>query len=132
MAILIDEIQYFATSELSALIMAMHKMQQRQLPLVLIGAGLPILSGLAGESKSYAERLLSFPDVGPLGEADTAKAIAAKVRGMTIWAFWHRHIEAHAPESNFARDQIVTNSSHHPSLPVTLSPLGAGLGALSR
>jgi hypothetical protein len=74
-AILIDEIQYFDTSELSALIMAMHKMQQRQLPLVLIGAGLPILPGLAGESKSYAERLFGFPDVGPLSEHDSARAI---------------------------------------------------------
>jgi len=45
-AILIDEIQYFSLSELSALIMAMHRMQQRQLPLVLMGAGLPILPGL--------------------------------------------------------------------------------------
>ena len=42
---------------------------------MLIGAGLPILPGLAGESKSYAERLFSFPDVGPLSEADAAKAI---------------------------------------------------------
>jgi hypothetical protein len=74
-AILIDEIQYFSSSELSALIMAMHKMQQRQLPLVLIGAGLPILPGLAGESKSYAERLFNFPDIGPLPEPDTAKAL---------------------------------------------------------
>lgn len=74
-AILIDEIQYFTSSELSALIMAMHKMQQRQLPLVLIGAGLPILPGLAGESKSYAERLFSFPDVGPLAESDAARAL---------------------------------------------------------
>lgn len=74
-AILIDEIQYFTTHELSALIMAMHKMQQRQLPLVLVGAGLPILPGLAGESKSYAERLFSFPDIGPLPEADAARAI---------------------------------------------------------
>ena len=41
-AILIDEIQYLGARELSALIMAMHKMQQRQMPLVLIGAGLPI------------------------------------------------------------------------------------------
>src|SRR4030067_774888 len=41
-AILIDEIQYLAQEELSGLIMAMHKTQQRQLPLVLIGAGLPI------------------------------------------------------------------------------------------
>jgi hypothetical protein len=74
-AILIDEIQYFSSAELSALIMAMHKMQQRQLPLVLIGAGLPILPGLAGDSKSYAERLFSFPDIGPLPEPDAAKAL---------------------------------------------------------
>jgi hypothetical protein len=74
-AILVDEIQYFSSAELSALIMAMHKMQQRQLPLVLIGAGLPILPGLAGESKSYAERLFNFPDIGPLPELDTARAL---------------------------------------------------------
>jgi len=79
-AILIDEIQYFSTDELSALIMAMHKMQQRQLPLVLIGAGLPILPGLAGESKSYAERLFSFPEVGPLPEPDAFTAIQAPIR----------------------------------------------------
>lgn len=79
-AILIDEIQYFSPAELSALIMAMHKMQQRQLPLVLIGAGLPILPGLAGESKSYAERLFNFPDVGPLSEPDAAKALQDPVQ----------------------------------------------------
>lgn len=79
-AILIDEIQYFSSAELSALIMAMHKMQQRQLPLVLIGAGLPILPGLAGESKSYAERLFSFPDIGPLPEPDAIKALQDPVQ----------------------------------------------------
>ena len=79
-AILIDEIQYFSQQELSALIMAMHKMQQRQLPLALVSAGLPILPGLAGESKSYAERLFSFPQVGPLAEADAAKALQDPVR----------------------------------------------------
>ncbi len=79
-AILIDEIQYFSSYELSALIMAMHKMQQRQLPLVLVGAGLPILPGLAGESKSYAERLFSFPTVGALPQADAEKALRDPVR----------------------------------------------------
>ncbi|HQO35543.1 MAG TPA: ATP-binding protein, partial [bacterium] len=79
-AIFIDEIQYFDTLELSALIMAMHRMQQKQLPLVLLGAGLPILPGLAGESKSYAERLFHFPDVGPLSEADAVKALRDPVR----------------------------------------------------
>ncbi len=74
-AIFIDEIQYFSQKELGALIMAMHKVQQLQLPLVLLGAGLPILPGLAGESKSYAERLFSFPNIGALSQEDTAKAL---------------------------------------------------------
>lgn len=74
-ALFIDEVQYFKSEELGALIMAMHKIQQRQLPLLLLGAGLPILPGLAGESKSYAERLFSFPDIGALSEDDTAKAL---------------------------------------------------------
>lgn len=78
-AILIDEIQYFGERELSALIMAMHRMQQRQLPLVLIGAGLPILPRLAGESKSYAERLFHFPIVGPLPSAAAARAISEPI-----------------------------------------------------
>src|SRR5271169_4291118 len=82
----IDEIQYFNRKELGALIMAMHKIQQRQLPLVLLGAGLPILPGLAGDSKSYAERLFSFPDIGALSEADTAKALRepAQAAGVAI------------------------------------------------
>lgn len=74
-AVLIDEIQYFNQKELGALIMAMHKVQQRQLPILLIAAGLPILPGLAGDSKSYAERLFSFPNIGALSEDDSAKAL---------------------------------------------------------
>jgi hypothetical protein len=74
-AILIDEVQYFSQKELGALIMAMHKVQQRQLPVVLLGAGPPILPGLAGESKSYAERLFSFPEIGALSAVDVAKAL---------------------------------------------------------
>jgi hypothetical protein len=74
-AVLIDEVQYFTEKELGALIMSMHKIQQRQLPIALLGAGLPILPGLAGESKSYAERLFSFPDVGALSEIDAARAL---------------------------------------------------------
>ncbi len=74
-AILLDEIQYLSAKELSALIMAMHKMAQKRLPLVLIGAGLPVLPGLAGESKSYAERLFDFPEVGPLLADDAWHAL---------------------------------------------------------
>lgn len=74
--LLIDELQYLSEKELSSLIMAMHKMQQERLPVVLIGAGLPLLPRLAGESKSYAERLFDFPEIGPLPEPDAALAIS--------------------------------------------------------
>ncbi len=83
-ALLMDELQYFNSKELSALIMAMHKMQQRQLPMVLLGAGLPILPGLAGESKSYAERLFSFPDIGALSEPDAIKALQDPTKLMGV------------------------------------------------
>jgi hypothetical protein len=83
-ALFIDELQYFSVQELSALIMAMHRMQQAQLPLVLLGAGLPILPGLVGQSKSYAERLFSFPDIGPLSEPDAAKALRDPTRAAGV------------------------------------------------
>ena len=82
--LLIDEIQYFRQKELGALIMAMHRVQQRRLPLVLLGAGLPILPGLAGEAKSYAERLFSFPEIGALGEPDSAKALQEPARAASV------------------------------------------------
>jgi hypothetical protein len=83
-ALLIDELQYFSAKELSALIMAMHKIQQRQLPMVLLGAGLPILPRLAGESKSYAERLFSFPNIGALSEPDANKALQDPTRAVGV------------------------------------------------
>jgi hypothetical protein len=83
-AVFIDELQYFNQKELGALIMAMHRMQQRQLPLVLLGAGLPILPGLAGESKSYAERLFSFPNVGALSEEHAAQALQEPAQAVGV------------------------------------------------
>jgi hypothetical protein len=78
--LLIDELQYLGESELSALIMAMHKVSQRQLPVVFVGAGLPQLVGNMGRSKSYAERLFDFPLVGALSRKDAATAIVEPVR----------------------------------------------------
>lgn len=66
------------------MIMAMHRMQQRQLPVVLVGAGLPVLLGLAGESKSYAERLFAFPDVGALRKEDSFKAIREPLQAVGV------------------------------------------------
>jgi hypothetical protein len=79
-ALIIDEMQYLSEEELSALIMAMHQISQRQLPVLLVGAGLPQLVALAGRSKSYAERLFQFPEVGALQPVDAADALQEPVR----------------------------------------------------
>jgi hypothetical protein len=74
-ALFIDEVQYLAEPDLAALIVAIHKIGQKSLPLVVFGAGLPQLAALAGEAKSYAERLFAYPGVGPLAEDDASEAI---------------------------------------------------------
>ena len=71
----IDEVQYIAENEFAALIMALHKCSQKQLPLALIGAGLPQLVGQAGRAKSYAERLFLYPQIGPLNNEASKLAI---------------------------------------------------------
>ena len=68
----IDEVQYISEAEFAALIMALHKCTQKQLPIALVGAGLPQLVGQAGRAKSYAERLFQYPEIGPLN-SDSAK-----------------------------------------------------------
>lgn len=71
----LDELQYVAEEELAALITALHRSAQRQLPIALVGAGLPQLPGRMGRAKSYAERLFDFPRVGALSPQDAKIAI---------------------------------------------------------
>lgn len=72
---LIDEVHFLTTPELEALIAALHKTVQRQLPITLVGAGLPQLPRLAGEAKSYAERLFKFPSIGRLSAPEAERAL---------------------------------------------------------
>jgi hypothetical protein len=62
------------------MIMAIHRISQKQLPLILIGAGLPQLVGLAGKAKSYAERLFDYPLVDALSEAHATIALREPAR----------------------------------------------------
>lgn len=73
--LLIDEVQYLSEADLSALIVAIHHMSQKGLPVILIGAGLPQVARLAGEAKSYAERLFLYPEVGALDAVSAAHAV---------------------------------------------------------
>ncbi|HCK83245.1 MAG TPA: AAA family ATPase [Hyphomonadaceae bacterium] len=79
-AILIDEVQYLTQEDLSALIVALHKISQRRLPLVFFGAGLPQLAKLAGDAKSYAERLFEYPPIGPLDSESARRALVEPAR----------------------------------------------------
>ena len=79
-ALIIDELQYIPEEEFGALIMAIHAIGQKQLPFVLMGAGLPQLVGLAGKAKSYAERLFNYPNIGALNENEAEEALKVPVK----------------------------------------------------
>ncbi len=79
-ALLLDEIQYLSAPDLAALIMAMHRCAQENLPVVMVAAGLPHIVALSGQAKSYAERLFDFPRVGALSASDAARAIVEPAR----------------------------------------------------
>lgn len=74
-ALLIDEVQYLSPKELGALIVAIHRVNQKGLPVLIFGAGLPAIAALSGDAKSYAERLFVFPKVDALSDSDAANAI---------------------------------------------------------
>ena len=73
--LLIDEVQYLSEADLRALIVSLHRMAQEGLPVLMVGAGLPQIARMAGEAKSYAERLFLFPAVGPLDPSSAAQAV---------------------------------------------------------
>lgn len=75
LAIFIDELQYVQEPQMAALISALHRCAQLQLPVTVVGAGLPQVIGKMGEAKSYAERLFIFPQIGPLNQPDARDAI---------------------------------------------------------
>lgn len=71
----IDELQYVEEAQLAALISALHRCAQLQLPVTLIGAGLPQLIGQMGKAKSYAERLFEFVPIGALTDKQARSAL---------------------------------------------------------
>jgi hypothetical protein len=73
--LLIDEVQYLSDADLSALIVSLHRISQEGLPVLLVGAGLPQIARLAGEAKSYAERLFQYQRVGALDHAAARQAV---------------------------------------------------------
>ena len=96
--LLFDEIQFLGPTQREAIIQALHKLIQRKLPVTLGGAGLPQIAELAGDAKSYAERLLKFPIIGNLSAADAARALAEPAAGEG----------AHFEEAAIAEAPVIT------------------------
>jgi len=71
----IDEIQHVPEEQLASLIMALHAASQAQLPITMVGAGLPQLLGQMGDAKSYAERLFEFVHVDKLDLQNAEAAV---------------------------------------------------------
>ena len=129
-AMFIDEMQYVEEVQLAALISALHRTAQRQLPVVLVGAGLPQLPGRMGSAKSYAERLFDFPEIGPLSHDDAAIALVnpARAEGVEFepealvriiqategypyfLQEWGKHCWASADESPITAEDVETAS----------------------
>lgn len=84
LVIFIDELQYVKQTEFAALISALHRCAQLKLPLTVVGAGLPQLLSLAGEAKSYAERLFDYPIVDKLDKVAAGDAIRKPARNLNV------------------------------------------------
>jgi hypothetical protein len=84
----IDELQYLHEDQFGALIAALHRCAQQSLPVTVVGAGLPQLLALAGNAKSYAERLFDFPFIGELADSEARLAVEkpASDEGVTFTA----------------------------------------------
>lgn len=84
-AFLLDEVQFADEIHFRAMISALHRATQKNLPITLAAAGLPQVPRLSGEARSYAERLFSFPTIGNLDEGEATAALLEPAR--------KRHVE---------------------------------------
>jgi AAA ATPase domain len=75
LALFIDELQYIKQDQFAALISALHRCAQENLPIAVVGAGLPQLLSIAGEAKSYSERLFDYPIVDKLALSPASDVI---------------------------------------------------------
>lgn len=82
--ILIDETQYLKEKDMAALIASCHKVSQKELPIVVICAGLPSIAALSGDAKSYAERLFEFIPITYLENPEDRKAIIEPARSLDV------------------------------------------------
>ena len=80
----LDEIQFVDEVQYRAMISALHRANQKRLPISAAAAGLPQIPRLTGEARSYAERLFDFPTIGNLHDAAAATALVEPARQQKV------------------------------------------------
>ena len=80
----IDEIQYIKDSEFEALMEAIHRTNQKNYPIVIFSAGLPKIAKIAGDVKSYAERLFDFIEIDSLSNEEAKLALTEPAKRFKI------------------------------------------------
>lgn len=84
-ALIFDEMHFLPRRDLEALIMGLHRARQKNLPVALVGGGLPLLPRLTGKAKTYAERGFEFRSVGALSHDASAQALREPASRQGIW-----------------------------------------------
>ena len=77
---LLDEVQFVSEVEYRAVVSALHRATQKNMPITLVAAGLPQIPRLTGEARSYAERLFTFPVIANLPADDARAALVEPAR----------------------------------------------------
>jgi hypothetical protein len=83
-AVFIDEMQDLPHSDLGAVVGAFHEISQQQLPVLIVGAGLPHLPQELSESKTYAERLFRYRRVDSLARPAATEAIVVPAQRLGV------------------------------------------------
>ncbi len=124
----IDEAQYLTEQEMGAVIGAIHRTSQLDLPVVAVATGLPQLRGLAGRARTYTERLFTFPEIDVLNRADARAALTIPAADRSV-AFTPEAIEA-IVDSSRGYPYFVQEWGFHawnaaPASPITLDDVRA-------
>lgn len=85
-ALLFDEMHLLDTRDLRALFVALLRIQRRGLPVVILGAGMPKLRILAEKTKTNAEKLFDYLEIGSLDLANAMLALTEPIEneGLSI------------------------------------------------
>lgn len=138
---LLDEVQFVQEVEYRSVVSALHRANQRNMPITVVAAGLPQIPRLTGEARSYSERLFTFPTIGSLGEKDAEIAIVEPARQRSVefepgavalalewtagYPFYIQQLGKHA--WNIANDRVITTADVESAIPVAQAALDSSI-----